>query len=891
MATSQVPTINEQHSRKLEQNRVYVNTVLDTIAALVVVLDRDGRILRFNRACEELTGYSADEVIGKHPWDLFLLPEEADGVRTVFRNLGAGRFPNTYENHWQTKSGEPRLIAWSNSALLDDKGGVEFVIPTGIDITEQRRAEADLRRHLDHLEETIALRDYALIEAAADLRADRDERAQLEYMLRHAAVGVSTKTGEHFFQSLVQYLGETLGVDYAFVGELSEQTPNRIISSAVFAHGQIVDNIEYDLAGTPCANVVGRQLCAYPANVQALFPEDHLLVEMGVEGYLGTPLFDQEGCPSGILVVLHSKPLQHVKLAESLTRIFAARAAAELDRLRAERSRRREQERALITLRCIGDAVLSADASGAIEYLNPVAERLTGWTTEQARGRMIHEICPLGNESGEGIVSVPLQATLQRGASVSLTEHTVLVTRDGSRLPVDLTANPILSDSFRVIGAVVVFRDASTPRRRIRELARRATRDSLTGLVNRHTFEQKLADTLSKTGDGGTGHVLCYLDLDRFKVINDECGHAAGDALLCQLSRRLQSVVRQSDTLARLGGDEFALLLEDCTLDTARQIADDLLRCVADFRFTWNEKIYFLGISIGLVSTRPYTHASHDALLQLADAACYTAKREGRNRIHVHSRDEPPAERYRFEERWIALLSGDEMLGRLRLHAQAVVAASEPHASPVQHEILLRILDRRGHPMLPGAFLPVVERRNRLPAIDRWVIANALRWHADAAPGDSRVSVNVSGPSLADRELPLYIEAQLKHFRIPADRLCIEIDEATLLAQFDRAYHFSQKVKALGCGITLDGFGRGACLHTSINQLPLDYLKVDGVFLRESAEDPVKRITLDASCQIARLLNIRTIGTMVETEADVHRVQNFNLDYAQGFAIGRPFEL
>ncbi len=890
MATTCGFTIGEHHPPKLEQNREYVATVLDTIAALVLVLDGDGRILRFNRACEELTGYTAEEVIGKHPWDLFLLPEEADAVRTVFRSLTSGHFPNTYENHWQTKSGERRLIAWSNAALLDDDGRVEFVIPTGIDITEQRRAETDLRRHLDHLEETVALRDYALMEAVANLRADRDERAQLEYMLRHAAIGVSAQIGENFFQSLVKYLGETLGVDYAFVGELSEQTPNRITTSAVYARGRIVDNLEYDLAGTPCANVVGNQLCAYPANVQELFPEDDLLVEMGVEGYLGTPLFDPEGRPSGILVVLHSKPLQHVKLAESLTCIFAARAAAELDRLRAERSRRREQERALVTLRCIGDAVLSTDAEGAVEYLNPVAEQLTGWTTEQALGRMLDEICPVGDEEEDGIRSAQLQAALQRGESVSLTEPTVLVARNGSHLPVDLTANPILSDSFRIIGAVVVFRDASTPRRHIRELARRATRDSLTGLVNRQTFEQQLADVLKNMGESGAEHVLCYLDLDRFKAINDECGHAAGDALLRQLSQRLQSAVRQSDTLARLGGDEFALLLEDCTLESARQIADNLLRNVADFRFNWNEKIYTLGISVGLVSTGAYTQITHDELLRLADMACYTAKRQGRNRVHVHRADEAPAEHYRFEERRIALQSRDEMLGQLRLHAQAVVSASAPETSPVQYEILLRILDRHGHPMLPRSFLPIVERRNRFPAVDRWVISHALRWHVEAALGDARVSVNVSGPSLADGELPEYVETELRRFQIPADRLCFEIDEAMLLTQFDRALHFSQRIKALGCGITLDGFGRSAFRFVSINQLPLDFLKVDGVFLRQAAEDPVKRVMLTASCEIASVMGIRTIGTMLETEADVRRAQDFNLDYAQGFAISRPCE-
>lgn len=385
----------------------------------------------------------------------------------------------------------------------------------------------------------------------------------------------------------------------------------------------------------------------------------------------------------------------------------------------------KEKERTQATLESIGDAVITADAAGRIDYMNPVAERFTGWSKMEAQGQPLERIfCVVHEATREPVENIAMRCVTE-GRRTALTNHNILLRRDGSEFAVAESASPIHDRQGKTVGAVIVFHDVSQQRKLTQQLSHQATHDALTGLINRHEFEQRLARALAHAHENPSEHVLFYLDLDRFKVVNDSCGHTAGDRLLRQISALLQEKMRQRDTLARLGGDEFGVLLEHCPLDQALDIAEELLQVVQNFKFQWEGGAYGVSVSIGVAVIKPESE-NLLALLSAADAACYAAKQSGRNRISVYRPDDVELLLRYSETKWVERITHALEKNGFRLFYQPITTLASHGKERAHYEILLRMLDQDGKLIPPGAFMPEAERHCLMPAIDRWVVSQLM---------------------------------------------------------------------------------------------------------------------------------------------------------------------
>ena len=550
-----------------------------------------------------------------------------------------------------------------------------------------------------------------------------------------------------------------------------------------------------------------------------------------------------------------------------------------------------EKERARVTLQSIGDAVITTDVHETIDYLNPVAEKLTQWTLAEARGRPLAEVCQLLDESTmQPVPARVAQALRDRQLCAFRGSELALVRRDGTSMAIEDSAAPLLDREGVVIGGVMVFRDVTTTRRMAQRITWAATHDSLTGLVNRREFETRVEAALLSARNSETQHVLCYLDLDQFKVVNDTCGHAAGDALLKQLAALLQGRLRESDTLARLGGDEFGVLLEGCPLDRAQLIAADLLAAMQDHRFQWEAKVFTVGVSIGLVAINAGTGSRAD-VFSAADTACYTAKEQGRNRVCVfHSSDADMAQR-RTDMGWAARLACALEEERLVLHYQPYLSLGTQSAQGQHIEVLLRLIDEDGKLVPPGSFLPAAERYNIMPAIDRWVIKTVFSRYADllvqmGAP--LTCAINLSGTTLNAEGIQDYIQQQALEHRIPPGAICFEITETAAINNMRHATQFMRDLKAAGFCFALDDFGIGTSSLAYLKTLPVDYLKIDGSFVRNIVNDPVDRAMADTINRVGHIMGLQTVGEYAESPEVIDALRALGVDFAQGYGVQRP---
>lgn len=560
-----------------------------------------------------------------------------------------------------------------------------------------------------------------------------------------------------------------------------------------------------------------------------------------------------------------------------------------LERQRMEQELFREKERAQVTLQAIADGVITTDAAGRIEYLNPVAEQLAGWPRAKAQGRPLREVLPLIQEDTGEPAEDPAIRCLRGDPDKEGCRQNLLVRRDGVEFVVANSTSPIHDRDGTVSGAVVVLHDVTQQYRLTQQLSYQATHDALTGLVNRHEFERRLERVLASARNDGTEHALCFLDLDRFKAVNDTGGHAAGDELLRQISILLQDKVRQRDTLARLGGDEFCALLERCSLDQARRIADSLLKAVQAFRFSWNGRHFTLGASIGLVAVSGGS-GSLSEVLNAADAACYAAKQCGRNRVHVNQDGDASVVRRRNDGQWISRLTQAIERDALRLYCQPFAALAAEASERTYHEILLRLLDPEGKPVAPAEFLPVAERYNLMPGVDRWVVHRTIAWLGGRMREETGPTyfVNLAAATLADPAMPDHIAELLREHGVAADAIGFEISESTAMANLPQAARFLRAVKELGCWTALDNFGEAFSAIPNLKSLPVDFIKISGSFVREILADAVAHALVDAVNQVAHVMVIRTVAECAESEAIVERLRALGVDHAQGYALSSP---
>jgi diguanylate cyclase (GGDEF)-like protein/PAS domain S-box-containing protein len=553
-----------------------------------------------------------------------------------------------------------------------------------------------------------------------------------------------------------------------------------------------------------------------------------------------------------------------------------------------------EKERAQVTLRSIGDGVITTDLKGNVEYMNTVAEQATGWKLEEARGNAMPAVLNILDEKTLESPPNPATLCLQQGKSTMLAGNLLLIHRyRNQRLSVEVNASPIRDSNADISGVVLVFHDVTELRGLAKKMSYQATHDSLTGLINRREFENRIKQALDHARNEGVRHSLCYLDLDNFKVVNDTSGHIAGDELLKQLTIKLRIELREADTLARLGGDEFGILLEGCSIDHARELAEALRKIVEDFRFVWDNTAFRVGVSIGLVPITGDCGTLTD-VLSAADSACYVAKDQGRNRIHIYEPDDEAVMERHGQMQWVQRIQHVLEQDRFRLYFQPIAKLHrEPDEKETLHgEVLIRMLDDDQCIVGPGAFIPSAERYLIMPAVDRWVVSNTFSMlMLDKENIVERIStccINLSGQSLSDARFLDFLVEEIRNSGVPPELLCFEITETAVIANLCNASRLISKMRDLGCRFALDDFGVGLSSFGYLKNLPVDYLKLDGCFVKNMVRDNIDHAMVKAINHIGHTMNIRTIAEFVETEETLEAVREVGIDYAQGYAIARP---
>jgi diguanylate cyclase (GGDEF)-like protein/PAS domain S-box-containing protein len=549
-----------------------------------------------------------------------------------------------------------------------------------------------------------------------------------------------------------------------------------------------------------------------------------------------------------------------------------------------------EREKALVTLHSIGDAVISTDAKGRVELLNPIAEALTGWSANEVIGRPLKEFFLIIDQETRKPIPDPVERCLDEGQIVNLADHTILVSRSFDELAIEVTAAPIAMGQHEVVGVVLVFRDVSEARKLSQQVSYQATHDPLTGLINRTELERRLARVLETAHSESTQNAFCYLDLDQFKLVNDTCGHVAGDELLRQLGRLLENHIRKRDTLARLGGDEFGLLIEHCSIDEARAIAENLIGMLGDFSFPWEDHSFSIGVSIGLVSVDHQSKSMGD-ILRAADSACYIAKEQGRNRVHVHQDDDEEQARRYGEMQWAVRIPRALNEQRFQLYFQEIMPIQDVEPAAGHFELLLRMQDENGKLIMPGAFLPAAERYNLSDKLDRWVISHIFNWferHPAQLQQLNLCSINLSGLSLNNQTFLQFVIDQLENSSIAPRKICFEITETVAIANLSSAIRFISSLRELGCHFALDDFGSGLSSFAYLKNLPVDFLKIDGQFVKDILDDPMDLAMVKSINEIGHVMGKKTIAEFVENVDVLNKLKLLGVDYAQGYGIGRP---
>jgi diguanylate cyclase (GGDEF)-like protein/PAS domain S-box-containing protein len=552
----------------------------------------------------------------------------------------------------------------------------------------------------------------------------------------------------------------------------------------------------------------------------------------------------------------------------------------------------RSKRQAQYTLESIAEGVITTDNEGRIDYLNRAAEAMTGANREEATGHKIGEIFSLIDEADRRPLGDPVERCLSMRRRVNMGRRALLVSRDGEHEhSIEITASPIRGPGNSISGTVVVFHDVSEIRGLTQQMSYHATHDALTGLKNRREFERRLQDALDTAHAEEGVHMLLYMDLDRFKAVNDSCGHQAGDNMLREVANLIKDKVRDSDYVGRLGGDEFGTLLISCPIEKARQIAADICTAVADYRFVWQDKIFNIGISIGLVEI---SHSSGNLqdLMNAADSACYVAKQRGRGQVHVYSARDEAIARERGDIQWLRQMQAALHENRFELAIQPIIATGSGTAAPDDTgpaaEVLIRMPAEHGRSTNSAEFLRPAERYQLMPQIDRWVVSAALAAIAAGEiklPGRRNCSINISGQTLADEGFLSFVVEALDHSGVSPGSICFEVTESAISTNVQHAQRFIEVLHGIGCEFALDDFGNA---FSSLKHLPVDYLKIDGAYTRNVTTDQINQEMVSAMIKLARTMEFRVIAEQVERQEDFDWLRDVGVDFVQGNFIEAP---
>ncbi|MGD8642866.1 MAG: EAL domain-containing protein [Chromatiales bacterium] len=558
---------------------------------------------------------------------------------------------------------------------------------------------------------------------------------------------------------------------------------------------------------------------------------------------------------------------------------------------------RQESQRLNIYLQLLldsaGEGIYSVDREGRCTFVNRAAQQLLGFTRHELLGKDMHALVHRDRVSEElEHEESPVEVVLRSGSGVVIDDE-VIWRKNGSSFPAEYSSYPI-KEQDQTVGAVVVFRDVTEARSMAMQLEYQATHDALTGLANRREFQIRLERALRSAKLEERTHVLLFLDLDQFKVVNDTSGHAAGDELLRHLADQLKSMIRSGDTLARLGGDEFGVLLENCDLEFGLKLAERLRQSVQDFRFAWEGNTFTIGVSIGVV---PMTSDSMNvaAVLSAADTACYSAKDTGRNRVRVFRPDDTGLIRRRGDMQWIGQLHQALKENRLRLFYQSIRPLND-QAAPGHHiELLVKMEDFSGEFVDPGAFLPAAERAGLTPQIDRWVVSHTFTWilqHMEQVDRLGLCSINLSGHSLSDQGFLDFVLKEFERQNVPPRLICFEVTETVAIANLSNARRLFSTLSRMGCKFALDDFGSGMSSYGYLKSLPVDFLKIDGSFVKDIVTDPIDLALVKSINDIGHVMGKKTIAEFVESAEILAKVQELGIDFAQGYHIdqARPLD-
>ncbi len=564
---------------------------------------------------------------------------------------------------------------------------------------------------------------------------------------------------------------------------------------------------------------------------------------------------------------------------------------------------RRSAERALmevstrfqITQQLITDGLITLDVDGHVEHINPIAQELIGIEPHEAQGQPLRHVLKLVSECGRDPMQDPWSQLDEKQTRLQL-ESAVLIGRHGREYAVQVTIGPLRDKQGKSWGAVVSLKDATNIRKLESAVDFQKHHDSLTGLENRRVFDSRLEWLIKATKTDLKKHALCYIDLDQFKVVNDSAGHIAGDTMVRELSVLIGNKIRANDSLARLGGDEFGLLLENCSSTTAIAIAQNVIDAISHHTFQYNHHNFRISASVGIVLIDEHVESASELLTQ-ADVACFTAKENGRNQIHVYQSDvieNQSAQRHNEIKRVPDVRAALDN-NRFELYVQAIKpirSNSEPNIS--RYEILVRMLGETGEVIVPGLFLPAAERYGLMIAIDRWVISHAIAACAKLILEQDHqyeFGINLSGMSLGDAELLPFVIDTLQRHNLPGRHICFEITETAAISNINTARQFIAKLSALGCTFALDDFGTGLSSFGYLKTLPVDFLKIDGSFVRHIATDEVDHAMVSCIQRMSKTMGVKTIAEFVENAEIHHHLEALGVDYAQGHWIGFPVPL
>lgn len=853
----------------LEQAHANLLSILDGLEAIVYVADiNTHEVLYANRYLRDALG----EVQGKICWQAIQAGQNGpcsfctnshlyDAQRRPTR-VYAWQFRNTRNQRWYDI--RDRAIYWVDGRLAR--------LEIAVDITERKATE-------ERLKSTVK----AVSRFSSHLKA-LHRLAVAEHPDLDAVFSDYLNTGCRIFK-----------LDAGIISRIEDR---RLTIKAIAGTDDALQKGDsFPLSMTYCERVAktGTTLALGTKALLHDYADHPALLNRPLSAFICTPIF-VAGKLYGTLSFCaatrqrqgfdrHEREIVEI-MAQTVGHLLAADAAAARQR---ESDAKLTLERRLAenTLGSISEAVLRFDHAGQLEYLNPSAARLLQLQPSEALGRdtdaLLHHMTLAAREAFTAL----MHQVRSTGQQACLPDPVVIDGSDEARHVVEMSATPVGMSPDTLQGVVVVVRDVSQTRRLAIELSHQASHDPLTSLINRREFDRRLARLHEELPREGSAHALLYLDLDRFKIVNDTCGHAAGDQLLKQLSQALLARMRHSDSLARLGGDEFGVLLPGCSINDAIRIAGEIQRTVETFRFVWGERRFAVGCSVGVVALDKGFTTAHEAL-SAGDAACYAAKERGGNRVCVYAPEDQTFQRHAGDRQWAYRLPHAIEQGEFRLYGQPIVPLGGNEAP--KWEILLRMQTDGGELVLPGTFIPAAERYGLMPNIDRWVVEQTLALHAANWPAASVpvFCINLSGASINDEKFLQFLRERIRNHGERARALCFEITETAAISNLAQAANMISELRELGCRFALDDFGAGMSSFPYLKTLPVDYLKIEGGFVRGIEPDSLDHALVEAINRVAHRMGLRTIAEHVENPATLDLLRDLGIDFAQGFALGEP---